>query len=485
MTNLTLCHILCYNNNNLLKGSGNMLPTRTLELIINTALDLGADFAEVFVETTQNQNILMVGSRVDKLTRGDDFGIGIRLFSDTHSVYGYTTDPTEATLLQLTRDISAALTTRHTVTPITLKASPRLTKHLATTTLHDLTLSERIEHMRHAATAIETYDECITQSKVGLLETKQHVLIANSLGKLIEDERVRTRMSLTAIASNGSQMQTGSHGPGAHQGFEFIEQLNIEDYAKDAARIAKTMLHANPCPSGKMPAVIDNGFGGVIFHEACGHGLEATSVAKNLSVFSNKLGKQVANPLVTAIDDGTIEHAWGSANIDDEGNPTQRNVLIENGILKSYLIDTLNGRRMNMAPTGSSRRQSYRFAPTSRMTNTYIANGPHTLEDMISNTEYGLYAKNMGGGSVSPATGDFNFAVTEGYIIRNGKICEPVRGATLIGNGPDILQKIDYVGNNLAHAQGVCGSSSGQIATNVGQPALRVSTITVGGTKED
>ncbi len=462
-----------------------MLQTHLIEKIISTALELGADFAEVFVETKQTQTILMVGSKVDKLTRGDDFGIGIRLFSDTNSVYGYTTDATEETLLQLTRDIAAALMKHHRVAPIALKASPRLTRHLATTSLNDLTLNERINKMRHAATIMQDYDESITQNKVNLLETKQNVLIANSLGKLIEDERVRTRLSLTAIASDGSQMQTGSHGPGAHQGFEFIENLNIEDYATDAARIAVTMLHARPCPSGKMPAVIDNGFGGVIFHEACGHGLEATSVAKNLSVFSNKLGEQVASKYVTAIDDGTIEHAWGSANIDDEGNPTKRNILIENGILKGYLIDTLNGRRMNMAPTGSSRRQSYRFAPTSRMTNTYIANGPHTLEEMISNTEYGLYAKNMGGGSVSPATGDFNFAVTEGYIIRNGQICEPVRGATLIGNGPDILQKIDYVGNNLAHAQGICGSSSGQIATNVGQPALRVNNITVGGTKED
>ncbi len=462
-----------------------MLQSHLIEKIISTALELGADFAEVFVETKQSQTILMVGSKVDKLTRGDDFGIGIRLFSDTNSVYGYTTDATEETLLQLTRDIAAALMKHHRVAPIALKASPRLTRHLATTSLNDLTLNERINKMRHAATIMQDYDESITQNKVNLLETKQNVLIANSLGKLIEDERVRTRLSLTAIASDGSQMQTGSHGPGAHQGFEFVENLNIEDYATDAARIAVTMLHAKPCPSGKMPAVIDNGFGGVIFHEACGHGLEATSVAKNLSVFSNKLGEQVASKYVTAIDDGTIEHAWGSANIDDEGNPTKRNTLIENGILKGYLIDTLNGRRMNMAPTGSSRRQSYRFAPTSRMTNTYIANGPHTLEEMISNTEYGLYAKNMGGGSVSPATGDFNFAVTEGYIIRNGQICEPVRGATLIGNGPDILQKIDYVGNNLAHAQGICGSSSGQIATNVGQPALRVNNITVGGTKEE
>ena len=315
------------------------------------------------------------------------------------------------------------------------------------------------------------------------LKKKQHVLIANTEGTLVEDTRVYTRLFVRAVASNGHEMQTGSHGPGAHQGFEFIEDLDLNFYASDAARQAVTMLNAGLCPSKKMPVVIDNGFGGVIFHEACGHGLEASSVSKGLSVFSNKLGEQIANPLVTAIDDGTIPNAWGSLNIDDEGTPTQRKVLIENGILKSYMIDKLNGRRMNMPSTGSGRRQNYRFAPTSRMTNTFIAEGPHTREEIIANTEYGLYAKSMGGGSVNPGTGDFNFAVNEGYIIRNGKIAEPVRGATLIGNGPAILHQIDMVGKNLARAQGMCGAASGSIPTDVGQPILRVKEITVGGAK--
>ncbi len=460
-----------------------MLQQSIIEAIIQTALDLGADFAEVFVEQSQSQSITLVGQHVDKINRGDDFGIGIRLFSDVHSVYGYTTTATLDALLKLTHDIAAALSIRSSVAPITLHATPIEKHHLVHSTLNDLSLRKRIETLRETASYMQSYDPVITQSNIILSENKQNILIANSKGRFVEDERVRTRLYMTAIASNGHEMQTGSHGPGAHQGYEFIENLDLNHYATDAARMAVTMLNAKPCPSGKMPVVIDNGFGGVIFHEACGHGLEATSVAKNLSVFSNRLGEQVASPLVTAIDDGTIKNAWGSLNIDDEGNPTQKNVLIENGILKGYLIDELNGRRMNMKATGSSRRQSYRYAPTSRMTNTFIANGPHTLDEMIQNTEYGLYAKHMGGGSVSPATGDFNFAVTEGYIIRDGKICEPVRGATLIGNGPEILHEIDYVGNNLAQAQGMCGSASGSIPTNVGQPALRVKNITVGGAK--
>ena len=234
-----------------------------------------------------------------------------------------------------------------------------------------------------------------------------------------------------------------------------------------------------------MPVVIDNGFGGVLFHEACGHALEASFVSKGVSAFSNKLGTMVASPIVTAIDDGTIPNAWGTTNIDDEGTLTAKNILIEDGVLKSYLVDRLNGKRMGIASTGSARRQSYRFAPTSRMNNTYIAQGSSNPEDIISSTEYGLYAKTMGGGSVNPATGDFNFAVMEGYLIEDGKITKPLRGATLVGNGAKVLELIDAVGNNLTLGQGNCGAESGMVPANVGQPMIRVKQLTVGGRSED
>ena len=224
-------------------------------------------------------------------------------------------------------------------------------------------------------------------------------------------------------------------------GFEMFEIIDPEYYAKEASRMAITMLNADLCPAGRMPVVIDNGFGGVIFHEACGHALEATSVAKGHSVFTGKIGEKIASDKVTAIDDGTIPNAWGSINIDDEGIPSQKKTLIENGILKGYMVDKLNGRRMGMEPNGSSRRQSYKYAPTSRMTNTYIAAGNDENKDIIATTPDGLYAKKMGGGSVNPITGEFNFAVAEGYLIKNGKVDKPVRGATLIGKGSEILLK--------------------------------------------
>jgi TldD protein len=241
------------------------------------------------------------------------------------------------------------------------------------------------------------------------------------------------------------------------------------------------MLKADPCPPGKLPVAIENGFGGVIFHEACGHSLEATSVAKGQSVFCDMLGKKIASEVVTAVDDSTIPNGWGSYNIDDEGEASRKNVLIENGILKSYLVDKLNGRRMNMPSTGSGRRQSYAYAPTSRMSNTYIAAGESLDKEIISSINDGLYCAQMGGGSVNPITGEFNFSVQEGYLIKNGAIDKPVRGATLIGKGSDVIKNIDMVGKEMKTGQGMCGSISGSLPADVGQPLIRVSEITVGG----
>ena len=299
---------------------------------------------------------------------------------------------------------------------------------------------------------------------------------------MVEDRRVYTRLTANAVASNGAENQTGFSGPGMLRGFELFDgMVDPEEVGRRAADIAVTMLHADACPAGVMPVVIDGGFGGVLFHEACGHSLEATSVAFGNSEFCGKLGRQVASPLVTAIDDGTMPNEWGSSNVDDEGTPTTRLVLIENGILKNYMIDRLNSRRMNMPVTGSGRRESFAYAPTSRMRNTYIAPGNDDDAEIIASMGDGLYAKSMGGGSVNPVTGEFNFAVMEGYLVKNGRIDRPVRGATLIGRGSEILLNIDRVGRNMWMVPGYCGSSSGSVPTNVGQPMIRIKKLTVGG----
>ncbi|MBR5452894.1 MAG: TldD/PmbA family protein, partial [Clostridia bacterium] len=335
--------------------------------------------------------------------------------------------------------------------------------------------------LKAACSAAKEYDERVVQAAGNLITVDHTILVANTEGLLATDRHVRSRMAVQVTAADGSEMQSGTFSPGRGMGLETFELFEPREIGITAAKQALANLTASYCPAGKMTVAIENGFGGVIFHEACGHSLEATSVGTGTSQMCGKLGQQVASTKVTAIDDGTIPGAWGSVNIDDEGNETRRNVLIENGILKSYMVDRLGSRRMGLPMTGNSRRQDYTFEPTSRMTNTFIANGEDKNEDIIASIEYGLYAKSMGGGSVNPLTGAFNFAVSEGYIVRNGKICEAVRGASLIGTGAEILMNIDMVGQNLATGQGMCGSSSGSVPTDVGQPLIRVSEITVGG----
>ncbi|KNF08126.1 hypothetical protein CLPU_9c00220 [Gottschalkia purinilytica] len=462
-----------------------MLNKSLIEDIINTALSTGGDFAEIFVEDRYNTSLLLIGGKIENAMTGRDYGVGIRIFKGFNSIYVYTNNSNRDNLLKIAKEGAMAIKGNKKDLVLDFTDYRVSNNHLIKIMPSTVDKSRKVDLMKKAYHAAKNYDDIISQVTVSYGDYEQNVLIANSEGLYVEDKRVRTRAGISSVASKDGEMQTGFFGPGAHMGFEFYDIIDIEKYARESSRIAKTMVYAEQCPSGKIPVIIDNGFGGVIFHEACGHGLEASSVAKGLSVFSGKIGEKVASDLVTAIDDGTIPNAWGSQNIDDEGTKTRKNVLIENGILKGYMVDKLNGMKMNAEPTGSSRRQSYKFAPTSRMTNTYIANGKSTKEEIISNTEYGLYAKYMGGGSVNTTTGDFNFAVMEGYIVRNGKIEKPVRGATLIGNGLDVLKKIDMVGNNVDHGQGMCGASSGSIPTNVGQPIIRVESMTVGGRKGD
>jgi TldD protein len=461
-----------------------MLRKDVIEKILDTALSTGGDFSEIFVEDKTNTGISLIGGKIEHTVSGRDYGIGIRIFDGFFSVYAYTNSVNEKELIETAKKAATAIrkVRQKGIQAINYSTVGQFVNPIE---IYPGTVNKdrKVDIMKRAYDAANTYDDIITQVTVNYLDSHQQILVANSEGVYKEDSRVRTRLAIQSVASLNGEMQSGYFGPGSGKGFEFFENLDVEWYGKEASRIAKSMIFAEYSPSGKMPVVIDNGFGGVIFHEACGHGLEATSVAKGNSVFAGKLGQQVASSLVTAIDDGTITNGWGSSNIDDEGNATTRNVLIENGILKNYMVDKLNGRRMSMDVTGSTRRQSYRYAPTSRMTNTFITNGQSTKEEIISNTEYGLYAKYMGGGSVNPATGEFNFSVMEGYKIENGKITSPLRGATLIGTGIDVLGKIDMVGNNLELGQGMCGSISGSIPANVGQPMIRVSEIIVGGRK--
>ena len=458
-----------------------MLTQKTAQLVLEKALSTGGDFAEIFCEDRRNNNLSMRSGKIETVASNRLHGAGVRIYSGLESVYVYTNDTSEDGLLQCAAKAAAAIrgagTGKAQAFADTLCPAVHIIKELPSA----VTGRRKAEKLRAAQSVLSFYPE-VVQGIISYTDSEQRVLICNSEGLFKQDLRVYMRFSVNAVASNGTENQTGHDSPGAMQGFELFDRtVDPEISAHKACRIATTMLHAPQCPGGMMPVVIDNGFGGVIFHEACGHSLEATSVAPGNSEFSGKLGQQIASPIVTAIDDGTIPNEWGSENIDDEGNAPTRLVLIEKGILKNYMIDRLNSRKMGMPVTGSGRRQGYMYAPTSRMRNTYIAAGEDGDAEMIATMGDGLYCKSMGGGSVDPATGKFNFAVEEGYLVKDGRIVHPVRGASLIGRGSEILMKIDRVGRNMQMAQGMCGSLSGSIPTNVGQPMIRVSSLTVGG----
>ena len=459
-----------------------MLQTRIAEEVLAKAVSTGADFGEIFLEDQTETTISLKSGRIETVQPGRTHGAGIRVFVGTQAIYVYTNDTSREGLLACAEKAAAAVNGGKGCKPAPFNVvhaeRPEEIRLLPT----EVKASAKAEKVREAAAAARAYSDEIVQAQVGYLDRVQDVLICNTEGTFVTDRRVYTRLNVSAVASDGKENQSGGMNPGGLMGFEIFDgRIDPAYCGKEAARQAVTMLHAPVCPAGVFPVVIDNGFGGVIFHEACGHSLEATSVAYGISEFSGRLGEMIAAPCVTAIDDGTILNEWGSTHVDDEGMPTGRLVLIDHGKLVNYMIDKLGGRRMNMAPTGSGRRQSYAWAPTSRMRNTFIAAGEDDEEEMIAGMGEGLYAKYMGGGSVNPATGEFNFAVNEGYWVKDGKIDHPVRGASLIGRGSDVILKIDRVGKNCVQAQGMCGSVSGSIPVNVGQPMIRVSSLTVGG----
>lgn len=458
-----------------------MISKEICERVLQKAASTGADYAEIFAEDTLNHTVNLVGGKVDSVHDAQIAGAAVRVFQGLRSVMATTVDTTEAGLLRCAQRAAEALAEGKAEVSITLRERLSGDIHPILVAPTSVSNADKAALLKGACFAASSYDKAIVQVTGALLDVDHRILVATSEGLWTQDRQIRTRMMVNAVAEVNGETQTGGCRPGARRGMELFETVDPREVGLHAARQAVTMAGAGYCPAGVMPVAIGNGFGGVIFHEACGHSLEASSVAYGNSLFCGKLGQKIAHEKVTAIDDGTIPNDWGSINIDDEGTPARRNVLIENGVLKSYMIDKFNGRRMGMAPTGNARRQSFSFVPTSRMTNTFIAPGSDKNEDIISSIEYGLYAKEMGGGSVNPVTGEFNFAVNEGYLIRNGKVCEPVRGASLVGKGSEVIQKIDMVGSDLLCGQGMCGSSSGSIPTNVGQPLIRVSSITVGG----
>ena len=461
-----------------------MLNPSVAQTVIDHGLYLGADFAELFIERHQSSSINLASNEIDSIQSGIDFGIGVRLFFGKKVLYGYTNRRDQDELLRITtllaqKDQCASSTEAQTFNFIKRDVLHPVQLPLSQSSL----LDSKVGCLKKLNQIARAESEEIVQVMGALLQREQEIELFNSEGLHTQDTRHYIRLSARAVAQKGSEQAQGYEAPGALKGWEFEDQLDLEGIGKRVAQQALTKLYADGCPSGEMPVIIGNGFGGVIFHEACGHLLETTSVAKKASVFHDQLGEMIASPVVSAVDDGTMTNEWGSIEIDDEGMPTQRTQLIKDGRLTSFMVDKMGGIKTGYAPTGSGRRQSYKFAPTSRMRNTFIEAGEHSLDEMFASIDRGIYAKKMGGGSVQPGTGEFNFAVQEAYLIENGKIARPLKSATLISTGPKVLKEISMVGQDFALAPGMCGSVSGAIPTTVGQPALKVDRILVGGSK--
>jgi TldD protein len=450
--------------------------------VIQAGLECGANFCDVFVEKTTTQTISFRSQSVKDIKSGIDFGIGVRLIFGQNALYAYTNSDKLDDLIHMTRNLAGYYQRDQMVNPGALDFSKEVAyKNVRAVGDNEVGLEHKISVLKKLDTLTRAQSEKISQVNLGIWQFKQNIEIFDSEGLYAKEERPYVRLTATAIAKDGSNQATGSHHPGARGGWDYVETVDLNSLSQEISKQSLTVLDAEPCPAGKMPVVIDNGFGGVIFHEACGHLLETTSVEKKASVMWDKKGEMVAHEALSAVDDGTIDGEWGSLSIDDEGMQTERTQLIKNGRLENFMCDRLGHMKTGHPRTGSGRRQSYKYAPASRMRNTFIEPGQYSLEELFSSMGDGLYAKKMGGGSVNPGTGEFNFSVQEGYLVKNGKVEKAIKGATLIGQGADVLKKISMVGSNFQMSTGMCGSVSGSIPANVGQPAIKVDEILVGG----
>jgi TldD protein len=457
-----------------------LIEPAVAERVLARALANGGRFAEVFAERRGGLAMSIDESRVEGVQSGAEEGAGVRVVDGATTYFAHVDGLDPADLERAAEEAAAALRGK--------RAQPRPLRAVASEPLPVERRPEEVAAERKAALLRELDERArgqgaeIAQFTASYVEARREVTVANSDGLLTGDDRTRTRIGAQAVARRDGTVETGAETLGAHRGFELLEDEPAA-IAEQAARKALTLLDAGPAPSGSMPVVVGGGFGGVLFHEMTGHGLEADHVQKGASVYTGKLGEQVAQPLLNAYDDGRLPSEWGSDAIDDEGAPTQKTQVIEGGRITSYLYDHLTAERDGLASTGNGRRESFRHLPIPRMTNTYIAPGEASPEAMIAEVEKGFYAVSFAGGQVDPATGDFVFGVSEGYLIEAGKVTRPCRGATLIGNCLEALMGIDAVGEDFFMKTGICGKGGQRVPVGTGQGHVRVGAMTVGGTE--
>ncbi|HET8567095.1 MAG TPA: TldD/PmbA family protein [Solirubrobacterales bacterium] len=448
--------------------------------VLGRALAHGGRFAEVFAERRRGQTLAIDERRIESVQSGAEEGAGVRVVDGNTTYFAHVDGLDPDDLERAAGEAAAALKAD--------RREPQPLRARATTPLpigrrpEGVAAAEKAQMLRELDERGRAEGAEIAQLMASYAEARREVAVANSGGLFTGDDRTRVRVGVQAVARRDGSVETGTETLGAHRGYELLED-DPARIAEQAAAKALTLLDAVPAPSGSMPVVVGGGFGGVLFHEMTGHGLEADHIQKGASVYVDRLGDRVAEPLLNAFDDGRLPGEWGSDAIDDEGRPTQQTQVIEDGRLTSYLYDHLTAERAGVASTGNGRRESFRHLPIPRMTNTYIAPGDATPEQMIAEVERGFYAVSFGGGQVDPATGDFVFGVSEGYLIEGGTVTRPCRGATLIGNCLDALAAIDAVGDDFFMKTGICGKGGQKVPVGTGQGHVRLRALTVGGTE--
>lgn len=463
------------------------LPLTVLEKVLDQALSCGGDLAELFFEHTESTRVFYENHKIDKLLEGVDSGCGLRIIFDGRSVYGYTTQLTEAALLQLAQDLSVSVSvqSRHSTEQREWRMSEQkntdINEYQVKRSARQCDLSTKVDYAKRAHD--EAWKRLPTAQQVlaVFLDSERKIAIVNSDGLISEDKKNYLQIFMQMAAQKDGRVETTHTSEGGFVGLEFLDHDKPESLGRETAEKLEILLTALPAPSGTMAVVLSSEAGGTMIHEAVGHGLEADLACQGLSVYQNKIGQQVASPLITVLDDGGMPEKRGSYRFDDEGTPAQKNILIENGILKNYMVDRLSAMKFDLMATGNGRRESFRHQPMVRMTNTYIAPGKDDPAQILKETQKGIYVKSMGGGQVNTVTGDFVFAVTEAYLIHDGKLGEAIRGATLVGNGPQILSIVDRVGNDLGFSTGTCGKDGQAAPVTDAQPTLRIPEITVGG----
>jgi TldD protein len=452
------------------------LATRVLE----RALARGGELAELYAEARQGFSLSLDDRRVERPQGGRERGACVRVVQGESSYNGYVDGVEEEDLLRVADSVAQALRGEER-RPAKLGAAAPAKGYPVLARPEAVEAGRKAELLRACDVRARATGAEVSQARVGYTESRRTVEVYNSEGRAASDDRTRVRLSAQVVARRNGRVETGTDTHGGHAGWELFE-TDPERVAERAARRALTLLDAVDAPIGRLPVVVGNGFGGVLLHEAVGHGLEADGVQKRASVYAGRLGERVAPDFVTAYDDGSRQGDWGSDGIDDEGTPTRRTTVIEEGRLSSYLYDLLRARRDGVESTGNGRRESFRHVPVPRMTNTFFAPGEATPDELIAGVDRGFYAVSFGGGQVEPATGDFVFGVSEGYLIEGGRVTAPVRGATLVGNGLEALGAIDGVAGDLEIATGYCVKAGQSVPAGVGQPHVRIRELTVGGT---